>query len=102
MVHRHFSAVMIWISAAAENGHWQKQQRKILNIDEIEQALLALKDEAPAQDWRKAPLSDIIAFIITRYHDRHRAQLPELILQAEKWSGCMPPKPVFRKGWPGS
>lgn len=59
-------------------------EKKSLNIDEIEQALLALKDEAPAQDWRKAPLGDIIAFIITRYHDCHRTQLPELILQAEK------------------
>lgn len=59
-------------------------EKKALNIDEIEQELLALKDDALVQDWRAAPLSDIIAFIVSRYHDRHRAQLPELILQAEK------------------
>ena len=37
-------------------------EKKSLNIDEIEQALLALKDEAPAQDWRNAPLSDITGY----------------------------------------
>ena len=34
--------------------------------------------------WNSAPLAEIIDHIIVRYHDRHREQLPELILQATK------------------
>lgn len=38
-------------------------EKKALNIDEIEQALLALKDDALVQDWRAAPLSDIMTLL---------------------------------------
>lgn len=63
----------------------QAAERSGLNLAEIERELAALKVEPqPKQDWRSAPLSEIIDHIIVRYHDRHREQLPELILQATK------------------
>ncbi len=35
------------------------------------------------KDWRaRRSAGDIIDHIVVRYHDRHREQLPELILQA--------------------
>lgn len=36
------------------------------------------------KDWRVAPLGEIIDFIIPRFHDKHRNQLPILIELAEK------------------
>ena len=36
------------------------------------------------QDWRNAPLPDLIDFILQRYHDVHREQFPELIALAQK------------------
>ena len=36
------------------------------------------------KDWRTAPLREIIDFIIPRFHDKHRNQLPTLIELAEK------------------
>ncbi len=63
----------------------ESQRRKLkLDIDLLESQLAKLATETLEQDWRKAPLSEIIDFIIVRYHDRHREQLPELILQAQK------------------
>ncbi|QRN33547.1 iron-sulfur cluster repair protein YtfE [Pectobacterium brasiliense] len=59
--------------------------KKDLNIDELEAQLEKLAAQpSNARDWREAPLADIIAYIIPRFHDRHREQLPELILMAEK------------------
>lgn len=43
-------------------------------------------------------MSEIIDFIIVRYHDKHRAQLPELILQAEKVERVHEAKPTVPKG----
>ncbi|GKX54285.1 iron-sulfur cluster repair protein YtfE [Leminorella grimontii] len=58
--------------------------KKELDLDAIEAELAALSTEAPEKDWQSAPLGDIIDRIIVRYHDRHREQLPELMLQAAK------------------
>ncbi|MEA1063355.1 iron-sulfur cluster repair protein YtfE [Apirhabdus apintestini] len=58
--------------------------RRELCLDTIEAELALLAQEAPEKEWRTAPLSEIIDHIIVRYHDRHREQLPELILQATK------------------
>lgn len=69
-----------------------------LNIDEIENKLIALSEQPLEKDWRQAPLSEIIDFIIVRYHDKHRAQLPELILQAEKVERVHEAKPTVPKG----
>ena len=58
--------------------------RKELNVEVIEAELAKLAEQPVDKDWRTAPLAEIIDHIIVRYHDRHREQLPELILQATK------------------
>jgi regulator of cell morphogenesis and NO signaling len=40
-------------------------------------------DQTP-RDWRRASPSDLIEYILNRYHERHREQLPELIALARK------------------
>ncbi|MEX6220225.1 iron-sulfur cluster repair protein YtfE [Providencia hangzhouensis] len=69
-----------------------------LDIDLLESQLAKLATETLEQDWRKAPLSEIIDFIIVRYHDRHREQLPKLILQAQKVERVHINKPSVPKG----
>ncbi|MEX6038058.1 iron-sulfur cluster repair protein YtfE [Providencia hangzhouensis] len=69
-----------------------------LDIELLESQLAKLATETLEQDWRKAPLSEIIDFIIVRYHDRHREQLPELILQAQKVERVHINKPSVPKG----
>ncbi|WP_204279238.1 DUF542 domain-containing protein, partial [Enterobacter asburiae] len=58
--------------------------RKALDVAAIEAELTKLAEQPIERDWRAAPFTDIIDHIIVRYHDRHREQLPELILQATK------------------
>lgn len=58
--------------------------RQNLDLEAIESELAALSATPLEKDWRSAPLPEIIDHIIVRYHDRHREQLPELILQATK------------------
>ena len=58
--------------------------RKELDVGIIEAELAKLADQPIEKDWRVTALSEIIDHIIVRYHDRHREQLPELILQATK------------------
>jgi len=58
--------------------------RKELNLDLIEAELAKLAEQPLEKDWRNVALAEIINHIIVRYHDRHREQLPELILQATK------------------
>ncbi|EMH6404040.1 iron-sulfur cluster repair protein YtfE [Providencia rettgeri] len=69
-----------------------------LDIDILESQLAKLATETLEKDWRKAPLGEIIDFIIIRYHDRHREQLPELILQAQKVERVHANKPSVPKG----
>lgn len=75
--------------------------KKNLNVDELEAQLEALKSEpnsATVHDWRTTPLAEITPFIVKRYHDRHREQLPELILMAEKVERVHADKPTCPKG----
>ena len=61
--------------------------QKNLNLAEIETRLAHLqqsKAENNDKDWNVAPYGEIIDHIITRYHNRHREQLPELITLAQK------------------
>jgi regulator of cell morphogenesis and NO signaling len=58
--------------------------RKELDVEAIEAELAQLAEEPADKDWRSVALAEIIDHIIVRYHDRHREQLPELILQATK------------------
>ncbi|QHM70453.1 iron-sulfur cluster repair protein YtfE [Mixta intestinalis] len=61
-------------------------ERRGLDIDKIEQELQQLTRQETNNDenWREAPLAELIDHIITRYHDGHRQQLPDLIAMAEK------------------
>lgn len=62
-------------------------QQKNLNLAEIEKRLTDLqqsKAENNDKDWTSASYAEMIDHIITRFHDRHREQLPELITLAEK------------------
>ncbi|WP_313573580.1 iron-sulfur cluster repair protein YtfE [Pseudescherichia sp.] len=73
-------------------------QRKALNVEEIEAALTKLAEQPVDKEWRVAPLAEIIDHIIVRYHDRHREQLPELILQATKVERVHADKPNVPHG----
>jgi len=73
-------------------------QRKALNVEEIEAALTKLAEQPVDKEWRVAPLDEIIDHIIVRYHDRHREQLPELILQATKVERVHADKPNVPRG----
>ncbi len=73
-------------------------QRKELNVEVIEDELAALAEQPIEKDWRVVPLADIIDHIIVRYHDRHREQLPELILQATKVERVHADKPGVPRG----
>lgn len=62
-------------------------QQKNLNLAEIEKHLTDLqqsKAENNDKDWTSASYAEMIDHIITRFHNRHREQLPELITLAEK------------------
>lgn len=53
--------------------------------------------EGDERDWRKASTTELIAHILTRFHARHREQLPELIRLArrvEQVHGDRPECPV--------
>ena len=73
-------------------------QRKALNVEEIEAALAKLAEQPVDKEWRVAPLAEIIDHIIVRYHDRHREQLPELILQTTKVERVHADKPNVPRG----
>ena len=72
--------------------------RKELDVAAIEAELARLAEEPVEKDWRTAPYAEIIDHIITRYHDRHREQLPELILQASKVERVHADKPNVPNG----
>lgn len=72
--------------------------RKELDLEAIEAELAALAVEPVEKDWQSAPLAEIIDHILVRYHDRHREQLPELILQATKVERVHADKPNIPKG----
>ncbi|SFC17534.1 iron-sulfur cluster repair protein YtfE [Pragia fontium] len=59
--------------------------RKMLNIDVLNEQLTQLAAK-PTDDknWLTASYSEMIPHILQRYHQRHREQLPELILLAQK------------------
>lgn len=62
-------------------------QQKNLNLAEIEKRLTDLQQstaENNDKDWTSASYAEMIDHIITRFHNRHREQLPELITLAEK------------------
>ncbi|EKK4080167.1 iron-sulfur cluster repair protein YtfE [Cronobacter dublinensis] len=72
--------------------------RQDLNLEMIENELATLAEAPLEKDWKAAPLAEIIDHIIARYHDRHREQLPELILQATKVERVHADKPGVPRG----
>lgn len=73
-------------------------ERKALDVAQIEAELATLALQPVEKEWREAPLAEIIDYILVRYHDRHREQLPELILQATKVERVHADKPNVPKG----
>jgi regulator of cell morphogenesis and NO signaling len=71
--------------------------RKELDVEVIEAAGAAGR-AARRQRLANRPLAEIIDHIIVRYHDRHREQLPELILQATKVERVHADKPSVPRG----
>lgn len=63
-------------------------QEKGIAPDEIvkalEQARLQADSEPSSTDWRSRPVSELIDHIEQRFHETHRAQLPELIRLARR------------------
>ncbi|WP_338464191.1 iron-sulfur cluster repair protein YtfE [Franconibacter daqui] len=72
--------------------------RQNLDLEAIEAELATLSEEPLEKAWHSAPLAEIIDHILVRYHDRHREQLPELILQAAKVERVHADKPGVPKG----
>lgn len=72
--------------------------RQALDLNAIESELAALAETPLEKDLQAAPLAEIIDHILVRYHDRHREQLPELILQATKVERVHADKPGVPKG----
>ena len=52
---------------------------KELDSAAILQALEQLQQQPVAKDWRAVPAGELVDHILTRFHQRHREQLPELI-----------------------
>lgn len=76
----------------------QAASKQQLDIDALEAELSKLNQEAPELDWENMSLGHIIDGILTRYHDGHRAQLPNLIAQAEKVERVHAQKPTVPVG----
>ncbi|MCH8537313.1 MAG: iron-sulfur cluster repair protein YtfE [Alkalimonas sp.] len=59
-------------------------QKRGLESAPILAALEQLQQKPLAKDWRQAPENELIDFILQRYHEKHRLQLPELIRLARR------------------
>jgi regulator of cell morphogenesis and NO signaling len=56
-----------------------------LDPEQIADELKALQVQPNTEpDWRHAPFGELIAHLLTRFHARHREQLPELIRLASR------------------
>ena len=68
----------------------QQSLREAMEAGDVEPAdlladLAAIRhDEVLEQDWRHAPMSELIEHILLRFHEVHREQLPELIRLAQQ------------------
>ncbi|MFY0642621.1 MAG: iron-sulfur cluster repair protein YtfE [Bermanella sp.] len=73
-------------------------ERKQLNSDEVVASLMALSElTEQASTWNEAENDALIEHILTRFHDVHREQLPELIRlsqRVERVHGGNPDCPV--------
>lgn len=70
-----------------------------LDIELIEAQLTALLQQPDeTTNWQDSALAELIDHILARYHQRHREQLPELILMAEKVERVHQDKPACPRG----
>jgi len=60
-------------------------EQKGVNIAELEERLFQLQQTAEPEetDWTQATYDDFTAYLVSRFHEGHRSQLPELIQLAE-------------------
>ncbi|MCI4214520.1 iron-sulfur cluster repair protein YtfE [Dickeya dianthicola] len=73
--------------------------KQALDIEMLESRLAILAAQPSTEkDWQQASLGEIIQHIISRFHDRHREQLPELIRMAEKVERVHHDKPACPHG----
>lgn len=82
---------------AAEQTLSQACETKGLDSEAIAAELQALDTEADTNAWPQADNLDLIEHILSRYHDVHRQQLPELIRlssRVERVHGGHPACPV--------
>ncbi|WP_213989217.1 iron-sulfur cluster repair protein YtfE [Sodalis sp. dw_96] len=70
-----------------------------LDIELIEAQLATLvRQPDETKSWQNSTLAELIENILARYHQRHREQLPELILMAEKVERVHQDKPTCPTG----
>lgn len=70
-----------------------------LDIDLLETQLAELtRKPVEVPGWQARPLAELTDHILARYHQRHREQLPELILMAEKVERVHQDKPACPLG----
>jgi len=55
-----------------------------VDVDELTLHLEQLQQSPEGRDWRNAEKAELIEFILTRYHDTLREQLPELVRLAQR------------------
>lgn len=58
--------------------------RKNLDAEAIASELASLSPTTTDTDWRQASNSELIAYILPNFHERHREQFPELIRMARR------------------
>ena len=77
----------------------QMAEKRGLDIEQIEKELQQLmQQDSQEENWRNASLPALIAHIITRFHNQHRQQLPDLITLAEKVERVHGAKPTCPHG----
>lgn len=60
-------------------------EKRGVNLDALLAELAPLQNEdSHDKDWRGAPAQELIEYILQRFHERHRQQLPELIRLAQR------------------
>lgn len=58
--------------------------RRGVDTTQLLKQLEALQGQPLSEDWRTAPLPELIRYILTEFHDKHRLQLPELVRLARR------------------
>ncbi|WP_430461102.1 iron-sulfur cluster repair protein YtfE [Thalassolituus sp. LLYu03] len=54
------------------------------DVQEVSGKIRSVADETNIKDWSEYSSKELISYILERFHERHRQQLPELIMLATK------------------